>query len=162
MGESSEIAIGAPGPLRVAAGKDRFDEYRRLGINRVDFKLCPQDSNGILILEANPQAKGGPERHLHHEQDEWFYPMQGEYLFEIGTERFALGPGDAVLAPRRVPHVWAYAGSSPGKMLIVFNPAGKMEEFFREAAKAGRMPGPDADLWRAHGMEWLGPPLAIE
>jgi hypothetical protein len=41
----------------------------------------------------------------------------------------------------------------------VFTPAGKMEAFFREVTKANAMPPQDAELWRAHGMELLGPPL---
>lgn len=40
-------------------------------------------------------------------------------------------------------------------------PAGKMEAFFREVTKANAMPPQDPELWRAHGMELLGPPLAV-
>lgn len=38
-------------------------------------------------------------------------------------------------------------------------PAGKMELFFREVTKHNAMPPMDLGLWRAHGMELLGPPL---
>jgi len=41
-------------------------------------------------------------------------------------------------------------------------PAGKMEAFFREVTKANAMPPQDPELWRAHGMELVGPPLSIE
>jgi len=41
-------------------------------------------------------------------------------------------------------------------------PAGKMEAFFRAVTKANAMPPQDPALWRAHGMELLGPPLAVE
>jgi hypothetical protein len=47
-------------------------------------------------------------------------------------------------------------------MLIVFSPAGKMEAFFREVTKANAMPPQNPELWRAYGMELLGPPLAVE
>jgi hypothetical protein len=46
--------------------------------------------------------------------------------------------------------------------LIVFTPAGKMEAFFREVTKANAMPPQDPALWRAHGMELVGPPLPVE
>ncbi len=46
-------------------------------------------------------------------------------------------------------------------MLIAFMPAGKMEAFFREVTRANAMPPQDPALWRAHGMELMGPPLAI-
>jgi quercetin dioxygenase-like cupin family protein len=37
-----------------------------------------------------------------------------EFLIEIGGTRHRLGPGDSVLAPRRVPHVWAHVGEGRG------------------------------------------------
>ena len=85
-----------------------------------------------------------------------------EFVIEIGDERFTLHPGDSEFAPRRIPHVWAYVGSSPGKLLIAFTPAGKMEAFFNETTKANAMPAQDPGLWRTHGMELMGPPLAVD
>ncbi len=149
-------------PVFVAAGQDRFGEHRGLGISVINFKMCPKDADGIFILENIFREKGGPARHLHHEQDEWFYVVEGEFVIEIGEQRIDLKPGDSVLGPRNVPHVWAYkGGSTPGRILITFMPAGKMEAFFREVTKANAMPPQDPALWRAHGMELLGPPLAM-
>ncbi len=147
--------------LRVAAGEDRFGEQRSLGISAIDFKVIPQDSGGLFILENTFHAKGGPARHLHYDQDEWFYAVEGEFIVEVGQERFRLTPGDSLLAPRRVPHVWAYAGDTRGRILIAFLPAGTMEAFFREVTQANAMPPQDPELWRAHGMELLGPPLSL-
>jgi hypothetical protein len=70
-------------------------------------------------------------------------------------------PGDSLLAPRQVPHVWAYVGDTIGRMLITFMPAGKMEAFFREVTKANAMPPQDPELWHMHGMELIGPPLIV-
>lgn len=151
-----------PSAVQVAAGKDRFDEHRGLGISVITFKVCPQDTEGLLILENTFHAKGGPARHLHFDQDEWFYATEGEFVVEVGDERFHLAPGDSLLAPRQVPHVWAYVGDKPpGRILIGFSPAGQMEAFFREVTKANAMPIQDPALWRAHGMQLMGPPLAV-
>lgn len=145
----------------VPAGEDEFGEYRGLGISAIAFKVTPRDSEGLLIIENTFRAKGGPARHLHYDQDEWFYAVEGEFTVQVGEETYRLDPGDSLLAPRRVPHVWAYTGETQGRMLIAFMPAGKMEAFFREVTKANAMPAQDPALWRAHGMELLGPPLAI-
>ncbi|MGE5334837.1 MAG: cupin domain-containing protein, partial [Nitrososphaerota archaeon] len=107
-------------------------------------------------------AKGGPARHLHYDQDEWFYAVEGEFLMQVGQERFVLHPGDSLFAPRRIPHVWAHVGNARGRILVTFMPAGTMEAFFHEVTKANAMPPQDPELWRAHGMELLGPPLPIE
>ncbi len=148
-------------PLYVAAGEDRFGETRGLGVSTIAFKLTPQDGNDLLILENTFFARGGPARHLHHAQDEFFYVAEGEFVIEVGDQRFAMQPGDFVLAPRGIPHVWAYVGNARGRMLITFAPAGQMEAFFREVNKANAMPPMDPALWRAHGMELVGPPLDV-
>ncbi len=158
----TDPAPGIPSALRVAAGQDRFGEQRRLGINAIDYKVTPQDSAGLLILELTSHAKGGPERHLHLEQDEWFYVLEGRLLIEVGSQRLRLTSGDSVLAPRRTPHVWTNVGDGTLRLLIVFSPAGKMEAFFRDMATITTMAPPDPDLWRRYDMEWVGPPLPIE
>lgn len=148
--------------VHVLAGEDRFGEHKGLGISTIDFKVSTQDSGGaLLVIENTNRAKGGPARHLHMEQDELFYVLEGKYLIEVGREKFNLKPGDSLLAPRKVPHVWAYVGDNVGRVLITFTPAGRMEEFFVEVSKAGAMPPQDPVLWRAHGMELLGPPLPV-
>jgi mannose-6-phosphate isomerase-like protein (cupin superfamily) len=161
MPESLPTSPDMPHALRLAAGADCFGEQRSLGISTISFKLTPPDSSGLFILENAFHAPGGPARHLHYEQDEWFYVLEGEFAFEVGSDRFRLQPGESLLGPRRVPHVWAYAGDSRGRILIAFMPAGQMEAFFREVTKANAMPPQDPALWRAHGMELLGPPLAL-
>lgn len=149
-------------PQWLASGKDLYGEYHGLGVSRIDFKLCPANSDGLFIIENVFHARGGPARHLHYEQDEWFYALEGEFIIEIGEKRMRLAPGDSVMAPLMIPHVWAYAGDDRGRILIAFMPAGRMEAFFREVTKADAMPPQAPALWQAHGMELLGPPLAIE
>ncbi len=144
------------------AGEDRFGEYRGLGISRIDFKLSAQDSDGnLLILENSFREKGGPARHLHYEQEEWFYAVEGEFIIEVGQQRSRLKPGDSLLAPRgfltsgRLP-----AADSPDPDRLY--PCGQDGGIFREVTKANAMPPQDPELWRMHGMELLGPPLSVD
>lgn len=147
----------------VKHGADRFNEALKLGgANTYACKVATSDSDGALfIIEQKNLRKGGPPRHVHHSQDEWFYVIDGEFIAEVGSERFRLEPGDSLFAPRRVPHAFAHVGENDGRLLIGFQPAGKMEHFFHEIAK---MPdyAKDEKLYRACGMELLGPPLAVE
>jgi quercetin dioxygenase-like cupin family protein len=161
MDEHGQTPSGAERAIVVTGGKDRLGEHRGLGISAIDFKVLPRDSEGIFIIENTFHAKGGPARHMHYEQDEWFYVAEGEFIFEVGSDTMRLKEGDSLLAPRKVPHVWAYDGETRGKIVIAFMPAGQMEAFFREVTKANAMPSQDPALWRAHGMELLGPPLQV-
>lgn len=158
-------SIQVPGSTSLAslvpAGHDLFDEQRGLGISDIALKLSMQDGR-LLILENSFRERGGPPRHLHHVQDEWFYAIEGEFIMEVGQERTVLRPGDSLLAPRGVPHVWAFTGGGIGRILIAFSPAGDMERFFREVMKANAMPPQDPELWRSYGLELVGPPLRFD
>ena len=159
---SESRSADMPAALRVAADADREGCQRGLGISIIAFKLTMPNPNGLFILENTFLAKGGPARHLHYDQEEWFYILEGEFQFEVGAQRLRLQPGDSLLAPRQVPHVWAFVGEARGRILIAFLPALNMEAFFREVTKANAMPPQDPGLWHAHGMELLGPPLPVE
>jgi mannose-6-phosphate isomerase-like protein (cupin superfamily) len=104
--------------IRVAAGDDRFGEHLKLGgVSPNDCKVSSKDTNGVMcIFESGGVGKGGPPTHFHHDQDEWFYVMEGTYAFQVGSEKFQLKPGDCVLAPRKLPHVWTHVGDGAGKM----------------------------------------------
>jgi mannose-6-phosphate isomerase-like protein (cupin superfamily) len=150
----------------VPAGGDRFRRQRESGFTRtvIDFKVSTLDTDGgLAICEITAFDKGGPPRHLHHEQDEWFYVVEGEYVIEVGEERYELGPGDSVLAPRKVAHVWAHVGEGTGRVIAALQPAGEIEAFFDELATLGSSPEREVlrRTFSSHGLELTGPPLPI-
>ncbi|MEO8066220.1 MAG: cupin domain-containing protein [Flavobacteriales bacterium] len=155
---------GAKG-FKVEAGKDRFDEELNIMGGQFHLMVSAKDTEGDLcIYHTVRQEKGGPALHVHHAQDEWFYPMSGEFIMQVGDDLFTLKPGDSAFAPRAVPHAFAKTSEGEAQMLILFQPAGSMEEFFQQMARLG--PGIPADqervlkeLWVTHGMELVGPPL---
>lgn len=150
----------------VPAGEDRRGEHRIvLSGLEVDFKVSSEDTDGrLFVIEHTDPHPGGPPRHLHRDQDEWFRVLEGRYVLEVGDEVYRLGPGDSVLAPRQVPHVWAHVGDGEGKLIIGFQPAGSMEAFLIELSRIEGVPPPAVmrELFLAHGMEIVGPPLAVQ
>jgi len=154
-------------PGLISAGTDRYGEHHTLGVSQTDFKVVTTDARGgLFIMEHTNRKKGGPPRHLHHNEDEWFYAIEGDYVLEVGGRRIQLKAGDSALGPRGVPHTWAFVGETPGKMLIAFAPANKMEEYFRSVERSGGRysrwdSDEDKELMRACGMELLGPPLLV-
>jgi mannose-6-phosphate isomerase-like protein (cupin superfamily) len=150
----------------VPAGRDRFRRQSEIQFTRtaIDTKVSTLDTDGSLsVLEITSFDKGGPARHSHHEQDEWFYVVEGEYVIEFGEERYELGPGDSVLAPRKVAHVWAHVGEGTGRLIAALQPAGEIEAFFDELATLGSSPEREVlrRVFSSHGMELTGPPLPI-
>ncbi len=155
---------GAEAPPKthvVPADADRYGETHTLGFSQLKFKTASADTGGgVFILEHDNLQKGGPYRHFHPAQDEWMYAMAGTFQVEIGEQKVTLHPGDSVLMPRKVPHVWAQTGETPGKLLIAFTPAGRMEDFFRDFGKLGKLPS-DASIVGPYGLVRVGPPLSV-
>ncbi|MGA8938186.1 MAG: cupin domain-containing protein [Acidobacteriaceae bacterium] len=158
------LPSAAPSPQIhvVPSGKDRFGETHAPGYAELLFKTAPQDSDGSLFaIEHNRMLPGyGPPLHLHYAQDEWFYVMEGEVLFQVGGQRVRLKPGESVLGPRNIPHAFTPVGPQPARMLITFTPAGKMEQFFRDTATLGPHQGPE--IYSRYGMKRLGPPIKVD
>jgi quercetin dioxygenase-like cupin family protein len=159
----------SPRVMKVAAEAGRADDVIKLpGGDLVYVKVATQDTGGALFMTEQPidRRGSGPPRHYHEDQDEWFYCLAGAYVVEVGDQRFRLGPGESVLGPRRVPHAFVYDGSGPGRILIGFTPAGRIEQFFRDLEKRGKYfgNGTAEDRETAHrlyGVVNVGPPLKL-
>jgi mannose-6-phosphate isomerase-like protein (cupin superfamily) len=154
----------APLPAPLHTGEDRYDARRVLPNGTTAFRVSTKDCRGdFFAMEHHHTSKGGPRRHLHHNEDEWFYVLEGEYIAEVGDQLHHLKAGDSVLGPRGVSHAFAFVGSGTGRLLITYAPAGKMEEYFDILLKPGRVTpyNDSAENMRLYGMELLGPPLSI-
>ncbi len=160
----SNQTIDAVGP--VYAGDDRHQQPNLKIWGRIPLatKVSTADTGGLFYsFEHRDMPKGGPPRHVHHEQEEWFYVIQGRFIFEVGEDRYELHPGDSLFAPRGIPHAWACAGDEPGTLLTTLSPAGTFETFILETTRHAQLPAPDevARAFEAHGMSVLGPPLDV-
>jgi quercetin dioxygenase-like cupin family protein len=158
-----------PPPGLVPADADREGRgARSIGVSSTAYKVLTRDTGGAMfVMEQTNRKKGGPPRHLHHNEDELFFVLEGDYDVEVGGNRVSLHAGDCILGPRGIPHGWAYVGNSVGRLLISFAPAGKMEAFFAASEKL-RGPGKYAAgtsygdaLMHAFGMEHIGPSLSV-
>jgi quercetin dioxygenase-like cupin family protein len=152
--------------LKVAAGEGRYGRALKLPDGgQLFIKVATQDSGGAFFVTEQPSGrKGGPPKHFHLEEDEWFYCLAGEYIVEVGNQRYELKPGDSVLGPRRVPHAFAFVGNTPGRLMVGFTPAGRVEQFFRDLDARGKYFGTgtneDKEAARQrYGVVNVGPPL---
>ncbi|WP_083661496.1 cupin domain-containing protein [Actinophytocola xanthii] len=98
------------------------------GLIRID---ATDTGQGFALLEMNMNPLSGPETHIHVNEDEYFYVLEGTYEFRCGEELFTCGPGDVVKVPRGEPHRLT-AGPAGGRHLTMFHPAGP-EGWFVEA-----------------------------
>jgi mannose-6-phosphate isomerase-like protein (cupin superfamily) len=96
-------------PHLVRNGEARLSERHNIGVSSTNYKVLAAGTGGdLFIFQHANQKKGGPPRHLHHHEDEYFYVLDGEYIVELDSKRFLLKQGDSVLGPQGVPHAWAF------------------------------------------------------
>jgi mannose-6-phosphate isomerase-like protein (cupin superfamily) len=147
----------------VPAGKDREGkDHLVIGVSHTTYKVLTAETAGAMfVIEQGNAKKGGPNRHLHHGQDELFYVMEGEYVVEVGTDRFRLKAGDCVLGPREVPHAWAFVGESTGRFCSPIRPQERWNSSSMTARSSASNKEPTHPLHsrrkQCGTMEWNGP-----
>jgi mannose-6-phosphate isomerase-like protein (cupin superfamily) len=153
--------------FKVEAGKDRFNEVLSLFEGDTFFtKISTDDTDGdMYAFESTRIKKGGPPLHFHYAQDEWFYILSGEFIFKIGEENFTAKAGDSFFGPRMIPHAFAKINEGEAKMLIIFQPAGKMQLHFEAVSKGvyTKLSAKEKKIFRKeNGFEVVGSALTHE
>jgi quercetin dioxygenase-like cupin family protein len=166
MDRSSELVEAPPRTASfVPSGRHRFGATVEMwGANLFETKVSGEDSNGQFFAGEILNVTGfGPPRHLHLEQDEWFYVTKGSFAIEVAGELFETKVGDSLFAPRKIVHTWAPLGPEPCSMIFALQPAGDFDGFVDDASKMGRLPTPaEANaIFGARGMQIVGPPLDV-
>ena len=153
--------------FKVNSGEARFGiHYKMKGVtlNTLDIKISGRDTkNDLAVFEQTGLTpNGGPPLHVHPKQDEWFYIIDGNYIFQCGDEKFRLKTGDSIFLPRNVQHAFIQL-SENGKMIVSYLPAGNMEDFFSVTNKWTFPPSKEeiAKVFFDHDMKVVGPPLKI-
>ena len=90
-----------------------------------------QDTNGqFALIEFSGSPGGEPPVHVHTNEDELFYVLEGKLKVYRGEEELILEPGEAGFLPRNVPHTFKVM-SSYARGLVYVSPGG-FEGYFRE------------------------------
>jgi quercetin dioxygenase-like cupin family protein len=129
------------------------------------YKARSEQTGGALTAWESTAAPGeGPPLHLHVNEDEFMYVLEGRLRFRLDGSDHTAPAGSFVFIPRGVPHTWQNAGDGHARILFVFTPASpRMERFFERAAQLSedtRMADAFNTLASDAGMDVLGPPLA--
>jgi quercetin dioxygenase-like cupin family protein len=128
-------------------------------------KVSAQDSDGMLAffhLVAPPMS--GPPRHVHTREDELFYVLEGELVFELDGERHTVRAGDTVYLRRGVVHTYQNFSNSDARLLIATTP-GTFCNLFVELSAAtppGSLPAFDIvdAIGTKYGITTVGPPMS--
>lgn len=153
--------------FKIDAGVGRIHGHIKLkgvNVNILDVKISGSDTDGDLaVFEQTSLSQGkGTPLHIHPAQDEIFYVREGAYKFQVGNETFDLTTGDSIFLPRQVAHAWTQV-SEKGKMTVILQPAGKLENFFVTMASLDHEPSQKEmeQMFIDNDMQVVGPPLKV-
>jgi quercetin dioxygenase-like cupin family protein len=81
-----------------------------------------RDTDGKYgLLEVTVRKGEGSPWHVHPDEDEWFYVLEGEFTVYAGERRLSLSAGAFAFGPRGVPHT-SIGETDGAKALIGFQP----------------------------------------
>jgi quercetin dioxygenase-like cupin family protein len=139
---------------------------------RVTVKAGPDETGEAFSQLVMEEPRGGATPvHIHHNEDETFYILEGRVTMFSGDERIDLEAGDYLFVPRGVVHAYLVS-SERARMLVTISPSGT-EQLFVSLGVPVTGPEPPADAvmppmpelvrqFAAYGTEILGPPPSLD
>jgi quercetin dioxygenase-like cupin family protein len=130
------------------------------------IKATAADTGGqMTIVEVTEPPRAEAPLHVHHREDEAFWVLDGDVMFEVGDSTIEAHAGDYAFGPRDIPHRYR-VGDAGCRMLFICMPAG-FEDLviaMSEPAASRTLPPPPegepdweriAAIAKAHGAELL-------
>ena len=119
------------------------------------LEIGAQTGNAVGFMESiYPPGTGFP-MHIHNNEDETLYIVEGKLLFVAGDDfRIEAEPGTYIFGPRGIAHGFRAVGSVPMRLVESFLPAG-LEKFFSSAEELADM-NPDR-MKEMYNLEVVGP-----
>lgn len=77
----------------------------------------------VSVITMAP-GRHGPEMHVHDDEDDAFYILDGELTFLLGEDEVAAPTGTFVLVPPGVEHTFVNRTETPVRILNIHAPAG--------------------------------------
>lgn len=110
--------------------------------NLVQPIITSEMTNGQFMMSQTHAYLGSqPPVHEHNGEDEIFYILEGAVTFWVEDTEVTLGPGDSILMPKDVPHIFQASSDVESKWLNISGPAG-LEKFFEDVSVDAEYPGP--------------------
>ena len=127
------------------------------------FKATKEDTNGAYSLFEANLVGGGPGQHIHENEDEALYILEGEINIKLGDDIFVAQAGSFVLLPRNVVHTFWRGSEQPTKILVIISPP-QFENFFFDAVGDEKIDGQTfgeraLQLADKYKVKFVGPPL---
>jgi quercetin dioxygenase-like cupin family protein len=153
----------------LTAGAGLHDLWWKSG--RISVKVSGAETGGALAQVETDDPRGtAPPLHIHHNEEELFFVLDGDVSVFVDGDETRLARGDFAFVPRGVPHAYLVR-SERARMLVTFSPAGFEEAFVELGVPAvsgeppadAVFPSPEAAAraFAVYGCEIVGPPPTL-
>jgi mannose-6-phosphate isomerase-like protein (cupin superfamily) len=135
-----------------------------LGPDPWSFRIIGAEIDGHFdFIEATITYLQGPPLHLHHEQDDTFFVIEGTLTVQVGDELFDLHAGDLVCAPKGVSHTFANVAKEPVRVINIMTPGGfdRVMEEYASLPAGPRDPQVLEQLAHKHKLVFVGPSIPV-
>ena len=125
----------------------------------VTHKLTqPQTGGAFYLFEVEFEPETGNSLHVHHNEDEIVYVLDGKIQIRLDHQKFQTAAGGAAHLPKNIPHALYNPMKTRLKFMAMTLPGG-MGHFF-DALSAANDSGAlnditDKEISRKYRIEWL-------
>jgi quercetin dioxygenase-like cupin family protein len=155
------------GAVSIVRADGEGEHLRFWGGGVLTIKASAEETAGAFLLFEDFMSQGKTTPlHIHANEDETLYVLEGEILVHIDGSDHPVGPRGIAVAPRGVPH--AFLVTSPTARVLTLQTPGSAEAFYRGASEPGSAdsdPAGPVDFARVReaaersgGMRVIGPP----
>lgn len=147
------------------------DEGTKLWVygDKDNIKVGNEETGGALtVVEVTFGPGAGPPPHIHANEHEAFYVLEGQVDVLDGDRRFTTGPGSFVFMPQGSHHAFKNTGDTFAKILLLFSPAGfegYMKDFGTEWSEGSTPPESDMEeatrIAERYGMTFIDVPEGV-
>lgn len=103
-----------------------------LGVTHIYKAMAKDTGQQFSVWESIAPPGAGAPPHTHTREDEAFYVLSGDVLFETEgvAEPLRLGAGGFVFAPRNLRHSYRNIGTSEARLLVFAIPGAGLDSMF--------------------------------
>jgi quercetin dioxygenase-like cupin family protein len=126
---------------------------RLFGMNAKVLLTTEATGGAISVVLGSIKPGDGPPEHVHFNQDEMFFVLEGTWKFTVGDETTTAGPGTIVFVPRDVVHRFKNVGDTTARVLEFSLPGG-LDHYFKAISDLAASDGFTREQAREIGKEF--------
>jgi len=113
---------------------EQAEPIKPFGLDMKVLLTTEATGGAISVIIGSHRPGEGPPDHVHFDQEEMFFIVEGTYELTIDDQTSTIGPGTIVFIPRNVVHRFRNVGDTTAQMLDWSLPGGQ-DRYFKAVSE---------------------------